>query len=42
MEVIKEAVALQPSQGRFEFRQGHLGSPLAIEHPLQHRIIAMI
>ena len=40
--MIKEAVALQPSQGRFELREGHLGSPLAAEHPLQNRIVAMI
>jgi hypothetical protein len=42
VEVIKEAVALEPGQSCFELWQGNLGSPLAAEHPLQHRIVAMI
>ena len=40
--MIKEAVALELGQSCFELWQGHLGSPLAAEHPFQNRIVAMI
>ena len=42
VEVITEAVALQPGQSCLEFRQGHLTSALVAEHPLQHRIVAVV
>src|SRR5918998_740592 len=42
VKVINEAVALEPRQSCLELRQGHLGPPLVAEHPLQHRIVAMI
>ena len=40
--MIREAVALQPGEGCFEFRERHLGASLAAADPLQDRIVAVV
>src|SRR5687768_15692362 len=41
-EVVRQAIALQPGQGCFEFRERHLRSSLVGENPFQDCVVAVV
>ena len=40
--MVRQPVAPQPCQGRFQFDQGHLGATPVAEDALQHRVVAVV